>query len=1440
MGKASISIAVTGSYNGAALERAESRLDSMSKKVAGASKNMNVAGREMVESGAKLANAGGEIYNTGAKIESAGNKMMGVTAVLGGVGVASFKTASDFESSMARVAGALDIPQDQMGDLRDLALKTGEDTIFSASEAGSAMEELAKGGLTEADIQGGALATTMNLAAAGGLDLATAANTVVQSMGAFNLTADQTGEAANALAGAAAASSADVSDLSQGLSQVSAQAHSAGWNIQDTSAVLAAFADAGIKGSDAGTSLKTMLQRLAAPTDKAADEIESLGINVRDNNGHMKDAKGIAQELQDKLGGLSSAEKDAAMQTIFGSDASRAALVMTNLGSAGLQKYTDATNDQTAAQRMANSQMGESQSAIEQMNGAIETASINVGDALAPAVTDAANAVGEAAHSFSSLDDGTQKAIVGFGAVVAAAGPVLSVTGKVVKGVGSMVTVAGKAKQTIGTYADALTTTDAAALKAYSSNEKLSGALKSNPAAKAAGGVDKYVQAVQNANRDTSQYKRAVRELSNEQKKGIKANQELVANLKKEVDEKKSAMDASTSLVSGYQEEAAGAAASTAATKAHAIGLGVLSAAANVAKVALATIAPMAIVAGITLLVTKFQEAKQHADNLAEATSGLEGAASGATNEVNNEASAFDLLTGNAGKAKVDVDGMLESQAQLAQTMRDTNTNAAAQQTQLQNAYMTIQQYANQSDLSTEAQGRLRSAVETVNDMCGTQISVTDAANGVLSDENGAIQDVTGSLGDYVSKKLEQIRVDAQQENLTALYKQQAEDIQTVAKAQKAYNDKLNEHDQYVKNYIATCGPYVQNVEQMAEAAWQGTLAQSDEAKALDESKAALDSCNSSIDNVTASLGATAAAATGAATNIGTIAQASPVVSTAIDAVGGDLTDFSNDLSDAGVSVSEFNSLSQDQLIQLASSWDGTSASIVSTLDGMGVQIQDKGLSAVTALSSGMASGRVSVEASTEVIKAAATGDWSGVASLMQQNGINIPKSVAKGISDGSYQPTAETSAMISAVALQLSGGDVEKAAELLGHDIDAGLAQAIQDNNTDVLTNTYGLTQDTIDKAREGFQTHSPSVVFQEIGGDLDAGLANGIDSNSDGPLTSIGNLVQGIIDALNPLPDSSTSTGSSASSGLAGGLLSNLGLVSGNAALLESGAENGVSGTPGTFSSTGTSAGSLFAQTIGSFFGATTQSGLSLASGASTGVSGTPGALGSTGRQAGANFASGIGSGQGSTSSSARGLGSSAQSGVSGTPGALGSTGRSASSQFASGVGSGQGSTAASAAALAAAARRMTDVGDMHSSGSHLASNFAAGIRAGLGWVSSAANAIANAAKSILGFSVPDEGPWSGAEKGGALSGEHLAKNFAAGMLSGTADVRDAALRLAADASIDGYGFGAGSGRPNRTAVTNNYYSMGNVTIDASSIKEFMTMDEFFRFMRRAKAGA
>lgn len=409
-------------------------------KVSGtASEKLDKVSASADKVGSSTSTAGSKFSDAGEKMSKTGAKMtLGLTTPLVALGRSAVKTGADFEDTMSQTAGALNIPMSQMGSMRNLALKMGADTQFSAKEAGEAMVELAKGGLTEAQIKGGALKATMDLAASSGMDLGTSANVVVQAMGAFGISADKSATAANALAGAAAASSTDVEPLTQGLSQCGAQAHLAGWNIQDTTAVLGMFADKSIQGADAGTSLKTMLQRLSAPTGAAAKLMKAYGINVRNSNGTMKSASEIAQILHDKLGKLAPAARDAAIQTIFGSDASRAAAAMMNSGAAGIAKYTKATYDQTSASRQANSRMGDTNRSIEQMKGSLETAGIALSTILNPIVRDVAGKIQDLANKFTSLPAPVQKVILTIAGLAAAAGPAIVGFGKLASGIGAI------------------------------------------------------------------------------------------------------------------------------------------------------------------------------------------------------------------------------------------------------------------------------------------------------------------------------------------------------------------------------------------------------------------------------------------------------------------------------------------------------------------------------------------------------------------------------------------------------------------------------------------------------------------------------------------------------------------------------------------------------------------------------------------------------------------------------------------------------------------------------------------------------------------------------------------------------------------------------------------------------------------------------------------
>ena len=380
------------------------------------------------------------LKRNGARVANAGKALtLGVTVPLAAIGVAAVSAEADFSKSMNLLQAATGAPADKMSDLRNLAKRLGQDTVFSAGEAARAMLELAKGGMTTAQIKAGGVQAAMTLAAAGEMEMADAATITMAAMNTFNIEAKRAGEVTDALAGAANSSAADVDDLAQGLAMAGQAAASSGLSVQETAAALAAFSNAGLSGSDAGTSFKTMLVNLNPKSKEASELMAQLGMDFFDAQGNMKPLTGIAAQLQSGFKGLSVEERNAAMQTIFGTDASRAANILRKEGVKGITDLIDATSEQGAAQKMADAAMSGTAGALEQLKGSLETAALAIGEALAPVVQDLAGKIRGLADWFTNLNPGVQETIVKIGLAAAATGPLLFVFGKLTQSLGVII-----------------------------------------------------------------------------------------------------------------------------------------------------------------------------------------------------------------------------------------------------------------------------------------------------------------------------------------------------------------------------------------------------------------------------------------------------------------------------------------------------------------------------------------------------------------------------------------------------------------------------------------------------------------------------------------------------------------------------------------------------------------------------------------------------------------------------------------------------------------------------------------------------------------------------------------------------------------------------------------------------------------------------------------
>ncbi len=311
--------------------------------------------------------------------------LAGITGI-GAIGVSIVKTGADFTKSLNAMAAVAGVPGPELEKLRQLAIRLGADTTFSANEAAAGMLELAKAGISTADIMGGALANTLSLATAGELDLANAATIVGQAMNTFNLTGRDSQRVVDALAGAANSSSADVADLSQALAQGGQAAAMAGLSVEETTAALALFADNGLRGSDAGTSLKNALLNLV-PTSKEAQQLmKELGLEFVNQDGSIKSLVEIQRELKEGLGGLTEAQQQSALKTLFGTDAYRAMGTLLNATEGELQGYIAATSNAGTASEVAAARMKGLPGVIERISGGFETIQLAVFQILEPAL----------------------------------------------------------------------------------------------------------------------------------------------------------------------------------------------------------------------------------------------------------------------------------------------------------------------------------------------------------------------------------------------------------------------------------------------------------------------------------------------------------------------------------------------------------------------------------------------------------------------------------------------------------------------------------------------------------------------------------------------------------------------------------------------------------------------------------------------------------------------------------------------------------------------------------------------------------------------------------------------------------------------------------------------------------------------------------------------
>ena len=363
----------------------------------------------------------------------------------GALGVAAIKTASDFDASMSGVQSVTRASAAEMDLLRQAAIQAGADTIYGATDAAGAIEELGKAGISTADILSGGLSGALDLAASDGMEVADAAGYMSTALTQFNLSGSAATHVADLLAAGAGKALGSVSDMGEALNNSGQVAYSFGMSLEETVGTLAAFASQGQIGAEGGTLLSSVINNLTGQTEKQKQAMEEYGITLHDQQGNFVGMASLAGQLHDKLSGLTAEQRNAALAAMFDTYARRGALALYQEGAEGIEEWTKAVDDSGYAAEMASARTDNLQGDLEQLSGSFETLLINLGEGGQGPLRSLVQTLNTLVDAFSSLPAPVQQTIVlgvaavgGFTALHKAMDPLNSSASGVAKSFGLM------------------------------------------------------------------------------------------------------------------------------------------------------------------------------------------------------------------------------------------------------------------------------------------------------------------------------------------------------------------------------------------------------------------------------------------------------------------------------------------------------------------------------------------------------------------------------------------------------------------------------------------------------------------------------------------------------------------------------------------------------------------------------------------------------------------------------------------------------------------------------------------------------------------------------------------------------------------------------------------------------------------------------------------
>lgn len=372
---------------------------------------------------------------TTASLQRSYNKMKNTTKIaataIAGAGAMALKKSidigSEFEAQMSTVGAIANASESDMVRLTEKAKEMGATTKFTATQSGQAFEYMAMAGWKTSQMLNG-ISGIMSLAAASGEELGTTSDIVTDALTAFNLTAKDSGHFSDVLAQTSASANTNVSMLGESFKYVAPVAGSMGYSVEDISLALGLMANASVKGSMAGTALKTAIANMAAPTDKMEAAMKKYNISLKDSHGNVKDFKSVLDNVRDSLGQLTDKkERAAAIKTIFGKEALAGMSAIITASKKDYDSLTESIyNCDGAAEKMANRKMDNLKGDMDLLTSAMETKAINIYELTSGPLREVTQNLTDWVEEFD-VNSAAQKLEDFGGAVMDAAEPLLDV-----------------------------------------------------------------------------------------------------------------------------------------------------------------------------------------------------------------------------------------------------------------------------------------------------------------------------------------------------------------------------------------------------------------------------------------------------------------------------------------------------------------------------------------------------------------------------------------------------------------------------------------------------------------------------------------------------------------------------------------------------------------------------------------------------------------------------------------------------------------------------------------------------------------------------------------------------------------------------------------------------------------------------------------------------